>query len=82
MNAGLLECRGAPCDSSCGSWVGYFFFPAFIICAVVVLLNLILASLLKNYSNILGRHVLSSLIDHVTTTFENGNSFLNSRALN
>jgi hypothetical protein len=51
----LVVCSSSPCDSTCGSFVGYFFFPLFIVFSVVVLTNLLIASLLKSYSSILTR---------------------------
>jgi hypothetical protein len=60
----LLVCSSSQCDSTCGSFVGYLFFPLFIMFSVVVLLNLVVASLLISYSSILGRKPLSREIIH------------------
>ena len=61
---GLVVCSSSPCDSTCGAWLAYFFFPLFIVFSVVVLLNLVIASLLKSYSALLGRKPLSREIIH------------------
>jgi hypothetical protein len=58
----LIRCPGGLCDTTCGSWLGYFFFPFFIVCSVVVLLNMIAASLLKCYNEALGRTRLSAFV--------------------
>ena len=58
----LLVCKVPTCDTTCGIWFGYFYFIIFIICSVVVLLNLVLASLLKSYSAILSKKPLSRQI--------------------